>query len=111
MDASPTRDDLVQLSRTVPKDLVGAASLGGYLLAIIGLAGLIIGGLAAVGGTPTLVDWRVGAVSLVVGAALMWRAGLIIGRRFAQRAAAAGYTPEQIREIEDEAERLNEEED
>ena len=106
-----TRDDLVQLSRTVPKDIVGVASVGGYLLAVIGLAGLIVSGTPVVGGPPALVDWRIAATFVVLGAASTCWAGLILGRRFVRRAAAAGYTPEQIREIEDEAERLNEKED
>jgi len=85
--------------------------VGGFLLAVIGLVCLIFSGMAAVGGPPALVDWWVAAICFVLGAALTWRAGLILGRRFVQRATAAGYSPEQIREIEDEAERLNEEED
>ena len=106
-----TRDDLVQRSRTVPKDIVGVASVGGYLLAVVGLVCLIFSGVAAFGGPPALIDWRVAAICFVSGAALTWWAGLILGRRFHRQAAAAGYTPQQIREIEDEAERLNEEED
>ena len=111
MVGSTTRDDLVQLSRTVPRDMVGVASVGGYLLAVIGMAALIFSGMAAVGGPPALVDWRIAAICLLSGAALAWWAGLVLGRRFVRQAAAAGYSPEQIREIEDEAERLNEEED
>lgn len=85
--------------------------MGGFLLAIIGLVCLIFSGIAAVGGPPGLVDWRVAAICFLLGAVVTWRAGLILGRRFVQRATAAGYSPQQIREIEDEAERLNEEED
>ena len=83
----------------------------GFLLAIVGLAGLVISGVAAIGGAPALIDWRIAAVCLVTGAALTCWAGGVIGRRFVRRAIAAGYTAEQIREIEDEAERLNEKED
>lgn len=110
MKASNNRAELIQLSRSVPRDVIGFASVGGFLLAIVGLAGLIGAVIVALGGGQPLIDWRIAAVCVVGGAVLTSGAGFVIGRRFVIRATAAGYTAEQIRELEDEAERLDEEE-
>jgi uncharacterized membrane protein len=107
--SAATRDQLVGRARTIPRDISGAASVVGFLLSILGLV-LLIASLPGLSGT-LRPDWRLALVLLVAGAALMWWGGSVIQRRFSAAATAAGFSPVQIREIEDEAERLNEEED
>ncbi len=104
-----TRDELVQQARVMPRDLIGLMSIAGYCLAIIGLV-LLFASAPMVGGE-FRPDWRVALALLATGAGLAWWAGGVIQRRFVAAGVAAGLSPAQICEIEDEAERLNEEED
>ncbi len=104
-----TRDDLFQQARVMPRDLFGLLSIAGYFVAIIGLALLFAS--APMAGGEFRPDWRVGLAMLATGAGLAWWAGAVIQRRFVAAGVAAGLSPAQIREIEDEAERLNEKED
>jgi uncharacterized membrane protein len=104
-----TRDQLIERARAIPRDIFGAASVAGFLLSIAGLVLLIAG----VSGLSEYFrpDWRVALVLMVAGVVLMICAGGVIQRRFLAAATNAGFSPAQIREIEDEAERLNEKED
>ena len=104
-----TRDGLVQEARTIPRNLVGHVSVAGYFLALIGLALLLAS--APLAGGDLRPDWRVALAMMIAGAIAVWWAGGVIQRRFVATASAAGFSTAQIREIEDEAERLNEEED
>ncbi|MFJ6023769.1 hypothetical protein ACIQC9_04115 [Brevundimonas sp. NPDC092305] len=104
-----TRDQLVREARSVPRDVFGVASVAGLLLAVAGLV-LLLASVPGFSGA-SRPDWRLALLILVAGAALMGWAGAVVQRRFSTAAKAAGFSPAQIREIEDEAERLNEEED
>ncbi|RZJ17111.1 MAG: hypothetical protein EON91_10560 [Brevundimonas sp.] len=104
-----TRDQLVGRARAIPRDIFGAASIAGFLLSIFGLV-LLTNGVPGLSG-PFRSDWRLALILMVVGVALMMWAGGVIQRRFLKEANAAGFSPAQVREIEDEAERLNEKED
>ena len=104
-----TRDKLVQQARLLPRNLFGLLSIAGFCLAIIGL--VLLFASAPMAGGDFRPDWRVALAMLATGVGLTWWAGGVIQRRFLAAGVAAGFSPAQIREIEDEAERLNEEED
>lgn len=103
------RDQFVERARAIPRDIFGAASIAGFLLSVFGLVLLI----ASVPGVSAALrpDWRLALILMVGGVALMVWAGVVIQRRFLKDATTAGFSLVQVREIEDEAERLNEKED
>ena len=106
-----TRDELVQRARYVPKTVFAAVMAVGYLLFIGGVAALIH--RATVGFDPQawVVDWRLAVAAMVGGGVLLAVATWRERREFRDAARAAGYSPAQIRDIEQEAARLNAEED
>lgn len=111
MTTPRTRDDFVQAARRVPKNVYGLIMGIGYLLFILGVAALIHG-LTVSSDTSSLhLDWRIAAGGMVFGGLLIAASTAIVERDFRKAARDAGYSPTQIREIEDEAERLNAEED
>lgn len=103
-----TRDDFVQAARFAPKNVFGVVMAVGYLLFILGGAGLIIAVSSSVFGGPVV--WWLATASLGLGVVFQAGASVIVRRRFVRAAKAAGFSTADIREIEDEAERLNAEE-
>ena len=95
-----SRDQLVQRVRYVPRSPLGALSMLGWALTIIGVVLLITGDFGR---------WN-GIGVTAFGIVVMCIAGLAIQRKFVADAKANGFGDADIRAIEDEAERLNEEE-
>ena len=104
-----TREDFVQAARFVPKNGHGVVTAAGYLLFFLGVGSLIIafGGMKPWG---LVIDWRLAAASMVLGGTCMAAASALVHRGFRQAAKAAGFSAEDVREIEAEAELLNGEE-
>ncbi len=96
-----SRAQLVQRARFVPKSPLGVLSVLGWALTIVGVALLIAGDFGR---------WNAVCVT-AVGVIVMCAAGYAIQRQFVSDAKANGFGEADIRAIEDEAERLNEEED
>jgi hypothetical protein len=95
-----TRTALVQRARQLPKNIYGAAS-------VLGL-GLTLGGLVVL--IKADFGWPIPLATMVAGFVLMGCAGAMIEKKFLADARAAGFDDAQIAAIEDEAERINEEE-
>ena len=96
-----TREALVHRARFVPKSPLGVLSLIGWAATIIGVVLVVNGDIGR---------WNAAGVT-AIGVALMVGAGIAIQRNLEADAKAAGFDQADIRAIEDEAERLNEEED
>ena len=111
MTSSTTRDQFVERARYTPKNIFGVMTALGYLFFIAGVADLIIALSPLLPPGGLIIHWQFAVASTLFGGALMAGSSWLIQRRFREDAYAAGYSPEQINEIEDEAERLNEEED
>lgn len=95
------REELVRRVQFMPKTPMGFLSPIGFALTIAGVVLVIAGDIGR---------GNAAGVTLV-GVVLMSIAGYAIQRAFVSEARAAGFDDKQIRQIEDEAERLNEEED
>ena len=106
-----TRDQFVERARYVPKNLLGLVSAVGYVLLIGGVAGLIIAAGGFLGPSGFAPNWSLSIAGMLAGVVVLAGSSWRIQRRFHADARAAGYSDTQVREIEDEAERLNAEED
>ena len=96
-----SRDEFVQRVRYVPRSPLGVLSVLGWVLSIVGVVLLIAGDFGR---------WNALGVT-AAGVMVMCIAGYAIQRKFVADAKAAGFDGADIRAIENEAERLNEEED
>lgn len=105
--ASLSKDQLIEQARSGPKDIFGAASLAGYVAAIVGIALFIFSVPSLMGADAFWPDWRLALGVIGGGVALVWWSGGVIQRRFEQAAKNSGFSDAQIREIEVEAERIN----
>lgn len=99
---TPTsREQFVQRARFVPMTPLGITSLIGGLAAVVGIVLLVSGDIGR---------WKAVGV-LLAGAALMVGASILAQNNLRAEIKRAGFDAQAIREIEDEAERLNEKED
>jgi hypothetical protein len=109
MSVTLTREELVERARYLPKTL-GRVMVAGWLVAVSALA-CLIGSLANMSKANALIiDWRISSVVLIAGVSVATWAGGIVQRQLEAAAEASGYSREDLLAIEDEAERLNEEE-
>jgi peptidoglycan/LPS O-acetylase OafA/YrhL len=90
----------VHQARFVPKNFAGAVSVVGYFVAISAFVVLIKNDFG----------WFWPLFALVGGVAATWAASVVNQKNFEAKAKSAGFDTAEIRAIEDEAERLNDEE-
>lgn len=102
-----SREDFIEAARYVPKNLFGVVTAVGYLLFFLGVGALIHGLTVQMDPTAFRIDWRIALAGMVGGGALMATASVLMQRGFRQAARTAGFSAEQIREIEAEAQRRN----
>ncbi len=107
--ATDTRSVFVERARTMPRNITGFLAVGGMLMMLAGL-GFLIGGAAdlAAGRSP-LIDLRLSGAAVVLGLVLTAWTSKRAHKQFLSAAAAAGFSADEIREIENEADRLDEE--
>ena len=109
--ATNARSAFVERARTVPRNMTGALAVGGMLMMLVGL-GCLIGGAADLAAERSpLIDARLSGAALVLGLVLTAWASKRVHEQFLAAAAAAGFIADEIRQIENEADRLDEEED
>ena len=109
--ATNARSAFVERARTLPRNMTGALAIGGWLMMLGGLACLIGGAADLAAGRSPLIDLRLSGAALVLGLVLTAWASNRVHKQFLAAAAAAGFTADEIHEIENEADRLDEEED
>ncbi|WP_298161438.1 hypothetical protein [Brevundimonas sp.] len=90
----------MQQARFMPRSVAGLASIVGYLVVIAAFVVLINQDFG----------WLWPSVALAAGVSLTWIASAAVQRKFEREASAAGFNTAEVRAIEDEAERLNDEE-
>jgi hypothetical protein len=107
---SLSREQLIDRARYLPKNWLGRVTVAGWFVALIALACLIGSAANQFAGRAFVMDWRLLTVVMTAGVGSALWAGWRIQRDLEADAKASGLSKHDLLAIEDEAERLNEEE-
>ena len=109
MSQPRTREDFIEAARYVPKNRHAVVMGVGYLLFFGGTFALIHG--LTVSADSFHIGWRIAAPVMVAGGVVMAISTALLQRGFRKAVREAGFSPDQISEIEAEAARRNAEEE